>query len=197
MEAAFPIRRAIQALTHLPGVGEKTASRYAFYLLNADERIALEVGEAILALRTQIHFCKRCRNLTEDECCSICTDPKRNPRQICVVESVPALLALEASGAYRGVYHVLHGVLQPLDGIGPEALRTDLLEDRLKAGCDELIIATNPSVEGEATALFLSELAHPYNIPITRLATGVPMGADLEYADKVTLARALTGRHAL
>ncbi len=197
MEAAYPIRRAIQALTHLPGVGEKTASRYAFYLLNADEHIALEVGEAILALRSQIHFCKICRNLTEEDRCSICADPKRNPRSICVVESVPALLALEASGAYRGVYHVLHGVLQPLEGIGPEALHTELLENRLKAGCDELIIATNPSVEGEATALFLSELATPYGVKITRLATGIPMGADLEYADKVTLARAINGRHAL
>lgn len=197
MEGADPIRRLVHAFTRLPGIGEKTASRLTFFVMDADEEVARDLAEALLDLRSRVHLCPICCNLTDRDLCGICSDPRRDQRVLCVVESVPSLMAIERTGAFHGIYHVLHGVLAPLDGVGPERLHMRELMARLKSGVEEIIVATNPSVEGEATALYISKLATPLGIHVTRIASGVPMGADLEYADQVTLARALTGRHSL
>ena len=197
MEGADPIRRLVHAFSRLPGIGEKTASRLTFFVMDADETVARDLAEALLDLRSRVHLCPICCNLTDRELCNVCSDPRRDRRVVCVVESVPGLMAIERTGAFHGTYHVLHGVLAPLEGVGPEQLHMRELVARLKDGVEELIVATNTSIEGEATALYLSKLATPLGIHVTRIASGVPMGADLEYADQVTLARALAGRHSL
>ena len=179
MSSSDPIKRLVHAFTRLPGIGEKSATRLAFHVLDADDRIRL---------------CSVCCNLTEADPCRFCADPRRDAAIICVVESVPGLMAIERTGEYRGRYHVLHGVLAPLDGIGPDELHLRELIARLRGEVEEVIVATNPSVEGEATALYIHRLAAPLGVRVTRIASGVPIGSDLEYADQVTLSRALEGR---
>lgn len=195
--ARDPIRHLIHAFTRLPGVGEKSASRLAFFIMRADEHVARDLAEALIEVKRSIHLCTVCCNLTDIDPCRICRDPRRDDRIICVVEQVPALLAIERTGEFRGRYHVLHGVLAPLEGIGPEDIHIKELLGRLTEEVEELIVATNPSVEGEATALYLQRLSRPFGVRTTRIASGIPIGADLEFADQVTLSRALAGRRNL
>lgn len=195
---ADPVRRLIHAFTRLPGIGEKTASRLAFFVMQADDHVAQELSEALVEVKRSIRLCSVCCNLTEVDPCRICRDPRRDDRVICVVEQVPAMLAIERTGEFQGRYHVLHGVLSPLEGVGPEALHLKELLGRLHSDrVEELILATNPSVEGEATALYIQRLVAPLGLRLTRIASGVPIGADLEFADPVTLSRALQGRRPL
>jgi recombination protein RecR len=189
-----PIRRLVLAFSRLPGIGEKTATRLTFYVLNAPDDVARELSSALGDIRDRVRFCSVCCNLTEADPCRLCADPRRDDRVVCVVESVPSLLAVERTGEFRGRYHVLHGVLSPLDGIGPEALHLKELVSRVAHGVEEIIVATNPSVEGEATALYIQRLMRPLGVKVTRIASGVAVGSDLEYADQVTLSRALAGR---
>ena len=190
------VERAIHELGKLPGVGRKSAQRFVFYLLNRSTDEVSALANALLELKNKVGHCSLCYNITEQDPCAICTSPKRDRRLICVVEEANDVLALEKTGAYNGLYHVLSGVLSPLDGIGPEDLRIKELLARLADGVEEVIIATNPSTEGEATAIYLARLIKPLNIKISRIARGIPVGADLEYADEVTLTRALQGRMA-
>jgi recombination protein RecR len=198
--ATDPIARLSQLLARLPGVGEKTAQRLAFHVLKAPPEYARELSAALLALERDVRLCSRCCNLTADDPCSLCRDPQRDDRLLCVVETVPDLLAVERTREFRGRYHVLHGALSPLDGVGPDQLKLKELLARLgahEAGREpvqELIIATDPTVEGEATALYVARLVKPLGLKVTRIAQGIPMGSDLEYADQVTLGRALAGR---
>jgi recombination protein RecR len=190
-----PVARLIEALQKLPGVGPKSAQRMTFFLL---KRPADEVGElsaALTALKTRIVHCSRCFNVTEEDPCRICGDPARDARSLCVVEEPNDLLAVERTGEFKGRYHVLMGALSPLDGVGPEDIRVRELLHRLDGeGLDEVILATNPSVEGEATAIYLAKLLKPLGLRVTRIARGLPVGGDLEYADEVTLSKALEGR---
>ncbi len=196
MSDADPIRRLVHAFTRLPGIGEKSAFRLAFFVLDADPQVASELAEALTEVRALIRKCSVCFNLTEQDPCRFCTDARRNERVICVVENVQGLLAIERTGEFRGRYHVLHGRISPLDGVGPDRIHLRELIARL-AGVEEVIVATSSSVEGEATALYLQRLVAPLGVRITRIASGVPIGADLEYADQVTLSRALSGRRDL
>lgn len=197
MADADPIRRLIHAFTRLPGIGEKSAARLAFFVLEADESVALDLSEALVEVRQKIRLCSVCCTLTELDPCRMCSDTRRDERVICVVESVPGLMAIERTGEFRGRYHVLHGLIAPLDGIGPDQIHLRELVVRLGAGVDEVIVATSPSVEGEATALYIQRLCRPLGVKVTRIASGVPIGSELEYADQVTLARALSGRREL
>ncbi len=198
VQIAQPISRLIQELTKLPGIGEKTASRLAMYLLRTSKEDAQGLAQAILDVKENIRFCSRCFNLTDEEPCRICRDPKRNQELVCVVSSPEDLLALERSGGVRGLSHVLQGVLCPLEGIGPDDLRVDELLSRLKGGqIKEVIVATNPSVEGEATAQYLSQVLKPLGVRVTRIARGVPMGGDLQYIDEITLNKSLENRSPL
>ena len=194
-----PIARLTVLFAKLPGVGEKTAQRLAFHVLKSPPEYASDLAAALLALRDEVRLCGSCCNLTAQDPCAICKDPQRDPKIICVVESVPDLLAVERTREFRGRYHVLHGALSPLDGIGPDQLRIKELLARLGPDCgvEEVIVATDPTVEGEATALYLTRLLKPLGVKVSRIAQGVPMGGDLEYADQVTLARALQGRREL
>lgn len=185
----------VGALARLPGVGEKTATRFAFFLLGESRAAAAELGAAISELHGAVRRCARCHNLAEGELCTVCTDPTRDAARLCVTEGIPEVLAIERTGEYHGRYHVLHGVLSPVKGVGPEQLTVESLLARVPAeGITEVILATNPDVEGEATALYLQRLLSKAGASVTRLATGVPMGGDLEYLDQVTLARALRDR---
>ena len=187
--------RLIQQLTRLPGVGERTAARLAFYVLRADREYAQELAGALLAVKDEIRLCSVCFALTEADPCPICTDPARSGEGICVVEEPADLLAVERAREFRGRYHVLHGTLAPLDGVGPEELKIQPLLVRLRdGGVREVILATNPSAEGEATALYLARLIKPLGIRVTRIAHGIPVGGDLEYTDVMTVGRALEGR---
>ena len=187
--------RLIRQLTRLPGVGERTAARLAFYVLRADRQYAQDLAEALLAMKDDIRLCSVCFGLTEADPCPICTDPARGPEAICVVEEPGDLLAVEGAHEFRGRYHVLHGALAPLDGVGPEELKIQPLLVRLRDGAvREVILATNPTAEGEATALYLARLIKPLGIRVTRIAHGIPVGGDLEYTDVVTVGRALEGR---
>ena len=198
IQHAQPISRLIQELTRLPGIGEKTASRLAMYILRTSKEGAEALARAILEVKEKIRFCSQCFNLTDQDPCRICQDPKRNKEILCVVSSPEDLVALEKSGGFRGLYHVLHGVLSPLEGVGPKDLRVDELLSRLKGGeIKEVILATNPSVEGEATAQYLSQIIKPMGIRVTRIARGVPMGGDLQYIDEVTLNKSLENRSPL
>ncbi len=194
---AGPIAALIAELAKLPGVGEKTASRLTFHILRAPRGEADALAHAILRVREQIRLCSSCYNVTDVDPCRICANPKRDPTVICVVEEPPDLLAIEKTREFHGRYHVLHGALNPLEGISPEALRVRELLERLAAGeVREVILATNPNVEGEATAIYLGRLLKPLGVAVSRIAHGVPMGGELEYADEATLARALEGRRA-
>jgi recombination protein RecR len=195
---ADPIARLVAELAKLPGIGEKSAQRLAFYILKAPREYAASLSSAIVEVVEKVHLCSKCCTLTERDPCSTCSDQKRDPKLLCVVESVPDLMAIERTREYRGRYHVLHGSLSPLEGVGPDQLRIKELMTRLQSNeAEEVIVATNPDVEGEATALYLLRLLKPMGIKLTRIAQGVPMGGDLEYADPVTLARALSGRREL
>jgi recombination protein RecR len=191
-----PVARLIEALQRLPGIGPKTAQRLTFFLLKRPVEEVRELSEALVAVKDRIVYCQTCFNVTDEDPCRICRDPGRDSRLICVVEEPNDLLAMERTGEFRGRYHVLLGALSPLDGIGPEDLKVRELLSRLDtgAGTAEVILATNPNVEGEATALYLAKLLRPLGVKVTRIARGLPVGGDLEYADQVTLSKALEGR---
>ena len=190
-----PVARLIEALQKLPGIGPKTAQRLTFFLLKRPPEEVTALSEALVRVKAQIVNCSGCFNVTEEDPCRICTDPARDPKSLCVVEEPNDLLALERTGQYRGRYHVLLGALSPLDGIGPEDLRVRELLARLETQpVDEVILATNPNVEGEATAIYLAKLLKPLVGRVTRIARGLPVGGDIEYADEVTLGKALEGR---
>jgi recombination protein RecR len=187
--------RLIEQLTRLPGIGEKTASRLAFHVLRADRRYAQELAEALLAVKDETRLCSVCFALTEADPCPLCTDPARASDAICVVEEPADLLAVERAREFRGRYHVLHGAIAPLDGIGPDELKIQPLLVRLRDGAvREVILATNPTAEGEATAMYLARLIKPLGLKVTRIAHGIPVGGDLEYVDVMTVGRALEGR---
>jgi recombination protein RecR len=195
MAVADPIARLVKELARLPGIGEKTAQRLAFHILDAGPERARELADSVVRAVQDVRCCSSCQTLTDIDPCAICSDDRRDPRLLCIVEGVPDLVAIERTHEYRGRYHVLHGVLSPLDGVGPGDLKIRELILRLeKAPVDEVVVATNPDVEGEATALYLAKLLKPLGVRVSRIAQGVPMGGDLEYADQVTLARALAGR---
>ncbi len=192
-----PIQDLINAFSRLPGVGPKTASRLTFYLLRSGDDLAAELAAAIAQLKESIGYCQDCYNITmaERTLCEICAHPERDGSLICVVEDPLDVLALERTGGYEGRYHVLHGVLSPIEGVGPEDLKIGPLLERVRAGgVLEVILATNPSMEGDATAMYLRRLLQPEGVRVTRLARGLPVGGDLEYADQNTLLRALAGR---
>jgi recombination protein RecR len=193
--AAAPVARLIEEFHKLPGVGPKSAQRLTYYLLRAPEEEARALAQAILEMKEKITFCSTCQNVTDRDPCAICANPERDSSLICVVEEPLDILALERTRSYNGLYHVLHGVISPMDGVGPEHLKVEELLERLKGGTvQEVILATNPNLEGEATAMYLTRLLHPLGVRVTRLARGLPSGADLEYADDLTLTRALEGR---
>jgi recombination protein RecR len=192
-----PIQNLIDALSRLPGIGPKTASRLTFYLLRGPEELSVNLAEALQMLKAGTGFCPICFNITEAgrASCEICANPERDGSTLCVVEDPLDVLALERTEGYRGRYHVLHGVLSPIDGIGPEDLKIRELIGRVReSGVREIILATNPSMEGDATAMYLRQQLQHFDLDITRLARGLPMGGDLEYADQSTLLRALAGR---
>jgi len=192
---APPLERVIGELSKLPSIGRKTAQRLAFHLLSAPESDAEALARAILELRSKIRFCRDCFNLAEQALCPVCSDPRRDRTLLCVVEEPSNLLGFERTGAYRGLYHVLGGALSPLKDVGPDDLRVRELMERLAAGeFAEVILATNPDVEGEATAVYLARLIKPLGFKTTRLAQGLPAGGDLEFTDDLTLTRALEGR---
>jgi recombination protein RecR len=195
---AEPMARLIDELRKLPGVGTKSAQRFAFHILRASDHDAAALSQAILTLKQQLRLCSLCNNITDIDPCTYCTSPTRNPRLICIVEEPTNIHAIEKTRSYNGLYHVLHGTLSPVNGIGPDQLRLSNLWPRL-TDCEELILATSPTVEGEATARYLAETIHKThpNLRLTRIATGVPAGSDIEYADEVTMTRALEGRREL
>ena len=194
MAYAGPIARLVRELAKLPGIGEKTAARLSFHILRASSEDAAALAAAIVDIKQKIRFCSVCCDLTERDPCAICSDARRDPSTVCVVAQPQDVVAIERAGGYRGRYHVLHGILSPLDGIGPEDLRVAELIKRCASGISEVILATSPSVEGEATAVYISKPVRPLGIRATRIATGVPIGGELEYADHGTLARAIDGR---
>jgi recombination protein RecR len=192
---AEPINRLIKNLAKMPGVGEKTASRLALYILRCSREEALDLARSIVSVKDKITMCKICCNLTDEDPCKICSSGRRNKDMICVVEEPGDLIAIEKIGEFRGLYHVLHGVISPLDGINPDDVKIPELLSRLKNGqVKEVIIATNPTTNGNATALYLSNVIKPLDITVTRIAQGIPMGGDIEYTDEVTLKKALEGR---
>ena len=195
MPAAEPVSRLIEELGKLPGIGPKSAARLTYYLLRIPEAEARALAEAIIAVKEKTVLCSSCQNITDSNPCAVCGSKERDHTIICVVKEPLDILALERTGQYKGLYHVLHGVLSPMDGIGPDDLKIKELLQRLKTGSvKEVILATNPNLEGEATAMYLQRLLSPFSIRLTRLARGLPVGGDLEYADEVTLTHALEGR---
>lgn len=215
MTQGDPIQRLVRELSKLPGIGQKTATRLAFHVLRAPAEQARDLANALIEIKERIRLCSVCMNLTEQDPCSICQDPARDPQVVCVVAYPPDLLAIEKTGSFRGRYHVLHGVLSPLEGIGPDDLRLRELLSRLSAPpgtssdlslnpassgagaglhVREVIVATSPNVEGEATAMYVARTLKPLGLKVTRIASGLPIGGDLEYADGVTIARALEVR---
>lgn len=224
MKSSDPITRLVNAFARLPGVGERTASRLAFYVLSQPAELAEELAQALVEVKQKVGMCQRCCNLTDAPICAICTSPRRDRSTICVVENTPDLRAIENTGEFRGTYHVLHGLISPLEGVGPDDIHVRELLKRLQPEATardftaaedlrdaqrrngeteeeesvrEIILATSPSVDGEATALYLSRLIRPLGVRLTRIASGVPIGSDLEYTDKSTLSRALLERRAL
>ncbi len=192
---AEPLARLIQECKRLPGIGQKSAQRIAFYLLRAPREDAANLAQAVLDVKDKLGICEQCNNISDAELCSYCRDPHREASQICVVEEPHNIVPIETTRSFRGLYHVLHGAISPLRGIGPEQLRIKGLVDRLHATeIQEIILATNPTVEGEATALYLSRLLKPLGPRVTRIAMGVPVGSDLEFADEVTMSRSLENR---
>ncbi len=193
-----PVQSLINEFSKLPTIGPKTAARLVFYLLNRPRSEAQALAEAIVAVKDRVRLCSICYSITEDDPCDICTDERRDLKMICVVADAKDVFTLERTLAYKGRYHVLGGLISPMDGIGPAQLRVKELVDRVGATQpDEIIIATNPNAEGEATALYLLRLLTPLGVSVTRLAYGLPIGGDLDYADEVTLTRAIEGRRAL
>jgi recombination protein RecR len=197
-DVAEPIERLVDELRKLPGVGQKTAQRLAYSLLRRPREDAERLSRAILDVKDRIRCCSRCNNLSEDDPCRYCTSSARTSETVCVVEEPNDILSIEKTREYRGRYHVLHGVLSPINGVGPEELRLRNLLERLAEGeVREVIVATNPNVEGEATAIYLAKLLKPTGVKVTRIALGVPVGSDLEFADEVTMSKALEGRREL
>jgi recombination protein RecR len=195
---ADPIQRLVQQLARLPGIGEKTATRLAFHLLRAPKQQVRDLAKTLVDAVDRLRLCSVCANVTEDDPCALCRDTRRDGEVICVVASPSDLIAIERGGHYQGRYHVLHGLLSPLEGIGPEDLRiADLLRRLGAAPVSEVIVATSPSVEGEATAMYLARQIKPLGIKVSRIATGLPIGGELEYSDQATIARALAHRAAL
>jgi recombination protein RecR len=193
-----PVARLIDELARLPGIGPKSASRLAYYLLRAPKEQALGLAEAILEVKERIVLCSRCFNITEQDPCAVCQDIGRDQRVICVVEEPLDVLALDRTGEYRGLYHVLHGAISPVDGIGPDKLRIRELIERVdRDRPDEVILAMNPNIEGDATAMYIARQLSSKGVAISRPASGLPVGGDLEYADEITLGRALAGRRTL
>ncbi|HCC00995.1 MAG TPA: recombination protein RecR [Ruminococcaceae bacterium] len=191
---AVPLSKLIEQFERLPGIGRKTAQRLAFFIMDGTESQAKSFAKAILEAKEKMHTCKICRNLTDKEVCDVCSDQARDHGIICVVEDPRDVVAFERTRDYKGLYHVLHGVISPMDGIGPEQLHIKDLIGRITGDVREVILATNPDVEGEATAMYLSRLIKPIGVKVTRIAYGIPVGGELEYADEVTLSRALEGR---
>ncbi|MEZ4520879.1 MAG: recombination mediator RecR [Thermomicrobiales bacterium] len=193
-----PVSRLIDEFARLPGIGPKSASRLTFFLLRASREQALGLAEAILEVKDRIVLCSRCFNITESDPCNLCSDESRDASAICVVEEPLDVLALERTGEYRGLYHVLHGAISPVDGVGPDQLRMRELFERIeKERPSEVILATNPNIEGEATAMYILRQIGGGALTVSRPASGLPVGSDLEYADEITLGRALSGRQAL
>ncbi|HRT27394.1 MAG TPA: recombination mediator RecR [Syntrophales bacterium] len=193
-----PMRRLIKELSRFPGVGEKTASRLAAFILHTPREEARRLAESIMEVKEKIRLCATCFNLAEGEFCDVCKDTTREKEVICVVEEPDSLIAIEESGSFRGTYHVLHGALSPLDGVGPERLRLQELRDRIELnGVREVIVATNPSVQGESTALLITRMLKEKDVRVTRIALGVPVGGDLKYVDKMTLAKAIEFRRGM
>lgn len=192
------LEKLIEQFQKIPSIGRKTAQRMAFHVLDLSDEGAKEFADAIIDAHTKIHRCARCHNLTENDLCPICESHNRDQSLICVVEEPKDVLAMERMREYSGVYHVLHGVISPMNGIGPEQLTVKSLVERVASGnISEVIMATNPTIEGDTTAMYISKLIKPFGVKVTRLAYGIPVGADIEYADDVTLMRALSGRSEL
>jgi recombination protein RecR len=192
---AGPVQDLIDELGRLPGVGPKSAQRIAFYLLKVSKEDALRLARSIAEVKEKVRFCTQCFNVAEGDRCGICADPRRDTTVVCVVEEPRDLVAVEKTGEFKGTYHVLQGAISPIEGVGPEQLRIrELLERIGKEGIEEVILCTNPNLEGEATALYLGRLLKPLGLKVTRIASGLPVGGDLEYADELTLGRALEGR---
>jgi recombination protein RecR len=196
---ADPIRRLVQELARLPGIGEKTATRLAFHLIRSNRQQIRDLAQALLDATDKIRLCSVCMNMTEADPCTMCTDPRREAETICVVATASDLIAIDRGGHFRGRYHVLHGLLSPLEGIGPDDIRLAELVRRLGGAAEaaevrEVIIATSPSVDGEATAMYIARTLKPLGVRVSRIATGLPVGGELEYSDQATIARALAGR---
>ncbi len=190
-----PVQRLVDELARLPGVGRKSAQRLAFYLLNAEEADAVRLADAITSMRREVRLCNRCFNVTAEEECSICRDLRRDPTILCVVERAQDIPVIEKTGEFFGRYHVLGGAISPIEGIGPDQLRARELLGRVDAeNVTEVIVAANPTLEGDATAMFLARMLKPLGVTVSRLASGLPVGGDLDYADEITLGRALSGR---
>ena len=185
--------KLIEELSRLPGIGKKTAQRLAFYLLKADTSIVYRLSDSLKDVKNKVRSCSSCGGITEEETCVICNDPKRDNNQLCIVEDAPDIYVFERTNIFKGTYHVLGGALSPLDGIGPDELNMGRLMERIEPGM-EIIIATNPTVEGETTALYISKKLSDSDVKVTRLARGIPVGGDLEYTDEATLIRAMEGR---
>lgn len=192
------LAKLVRELVRLPGIGQKSAQRLAFHVLKSERADVLRLAEAIQAVKDGLSFCRQCRNIAEEELCEFCRDPKRDRSKILVIEEPSTLYAIERAGGYRGLYHVLLGVLSPLDGVGPSDIRAEELLERVKAGgVEEVIVATNPTIEGEATAIYLTRLLKPHHVRVSRIAYGIPVGMDIEYADEVTLVKSIEGRRDL
>jgi recombination protein RecR len=195
---AGPVQDLIDELGRLPGIGPKSAQRIAFHLLKVSKADATRLSRAIVELKDKVSFCSRCFNVAEGDLCSLCRDERRDGHILCIVEEPPDIVAVERTQEFRGRYHVLQGAISPIEGIGPEQLRIRELVARLEPeGVEELILCTNPNIEGEATAMYLARLLKPLGLKITRIASGLPVGGDLEYADELTLGRAIEGRRAI
>ncbi len=198
MSESDPVQELIDELKRLPGIGQKSAQRIAFHLIRRSEEECRQLAEAIFELKTRLIFCSLCNNIAGSDPCPICSDATRNTREICVVEEPFNVLSIEKTAEYRGLYHVLHGAISPINGVGPEDLSLKNLFPRLKDGdVEEIIMATNPTIEGEATALYISKLVKPLGVRVTRIAFGIPVGSDLEYADEVTISRSIAARQTL
>ena len=198
MQLPEALERLVQEFSRLPGVGPKTAQRLAFHVLRADRQRAESLAQAVLDVKERIGYCSRCYNIAEGELCSICASARRDRSLLCVVESALDLIAIERTAEFHGLYHVLHGVISPIDGVGPDQIHVPQLLERVREeGISEVIIATNADIEGEATAVYLHRALSPLGVTVTRPAHGLPVGGDLEYADELTLARALSGRRSL
>jgi len=188
------VEELVEKLSKFPGIGRKTAQRMAYHILKLPQEEVSSLAVALRRVKEKVKLCSICSNLTEEDPCPICTDPQRNRSTICVVEEPKDVLTIDQAGGYNGLFHVLGGVISPLDGVGPEELRVKELGERLKKGIKEVIIATNPTTEGEATALYLSKVIKPLGVKVTRIARGIPIGGELEYADRITLSKAMEGR---